>query len=32
MRMFMVKIIDQHDATFDPEHLRDFIDVYLLQV
>ena len=29
---FVLKIISQHKETFDPEHLRDFIDVYLLQI
>ena len=31
-REYMLKIIDQHIDTFDPEHIRDFIDVYLLQM
>ena len=31
-REYMLKIIDQHMVTFDPEHLRDIIDVYLLQM
>ena len=28
----MLKIIDEHAASFDPEHLRDLIDVYILEV
>ena len=31
-RAYMLKIIDQHADTFDIEHLRDLIDVYLLEV
>ena len=28
----MLKIIDEHNASFDPEHLRDLIDVYISEV
>ena len=31
-KAYILKIIEQHEETFDPEHLRDFVDVYLQQV
>ena len=31
-REFMLRMIEEHKKTFDPEDLRDFIDVYLLQI
>ena len=31
-KAYMMKTIDEHNATLDPEHLRDLIDVYLLEV
>ena len=31
-RDFFLKTIDEHEASYDPHHMRDFIDVYLRQV
>ena len=31
-REFLLKTIAEHEASFDPLHMRDFIDVYLAQM
>lgn len=30
-RAFLLKTVEEHESTFDPNHMRDFIDVYLSQ-
>ena len=31
-KAYLMKTIKEHELSYDPEHMRDFIDVYLKQV